>query len=244
MPAGRGIALMAAKPSRPTGNHLLDRLPSAELDRLLTAAEWVSFPARKEVYGLGASGQPVYFPASGVYSLLVPLRDGAQVEVGVVDSEGMLGLPVVLGLAVHPLRAVTQVGGACVRVPAEHFLSVLHRGEVLEALVRRFLAVSWQTSNQNIACSQRHTVRQRTCRWLLSVHDRAEADEFPITQELLSQMVGASRQKVTGVAGGLQKSGVIEYHRGRLRVLDRAGLEAASCECYRTLKLAYDLLTS
>jgi CRP-like cAMP-binding protein len=235
---------MPVKPVRPTGNHLLDRLPATELDRLLSGAELVSFPDKKEVYGLGAVGLPVYFPVSGVYSLVLPLQDGAQVEVGVVDSEGVLGIPVILGLPSHPLRAVAQVGGECIRVPADQFLAALRQGEVLEALVRRYLAVSWQSANQNIACSQRHTVRQRTCRWLLSVHDRTEADEFPITQEMLAQMVGASRQKVTGVAGGLQKAGVIRYHRGKLRVVNRPGLEAASCECYRTLKAALEVLTS
>jgi hypothetical protein len=170
---------MPVRPLCPTGNHLLDRLPATELDRLLSGAELVSCPDKKEVYGLGAVG-----------------------------------------------------------------LAALRQGEVLEALVRRYLAVSWQSANQNIACSQRHTVRQRTCRWLLSVHDRTEADEFPITQEMLAQMVGASRQKVTGVAGGLQKAGVIRYHRGKLRVVNRPGLEAASCECYRTLKAALEVLTS
>ena len=114
---------------------------------------------------------------------------------------------------------------------------------MLDALVRRFLAVSWQTANQNIACNQRHTVRERTCRWLLSVHDRAGTDEFEITQETLAGMVGASRQKVTVVAGTLQRAGIVRYQRGRLRVADRLGLEKQSCECYRVLRAAYELLT-
>lgn len=232
------------KLTRPTGNHLLDRLPTAEFDRLLADADAVRFPAKHEVYRLGAVGEPVYFPASGVYSLLLPLKEGDQVEVGVVDSEGMLGIPNVLGMDAHPLRAVAQVEGACVRVPSDKFLAVLRAGEVLDALVRRYLAVSWQTANQNIACNLRHTVRERTCRWLLAVHDRAGADEFEITQEMLAAMVGASRQKVTAVAGELQAAGYIAYQRGRVRVTNRAGLESVGCECYRTLRKAYDFLTS
>ncbi len=231
------------KPARPTGNHLLDRLPAAELDRLLSDAEWATFDTRAVVYAIGAVGQPVYFPSSAVFSLLLPLADGHEVEVAVVDGEGFLGIPAVLGLDTQPLRALAQVGGQCVRVQADGFRAALRECEVLDALVRRYLAVSWQTANQNIACNQRHAVRERTCRWLLSVHDRAAADEFAITQETLAAMVGASRQKVTVVAGGLQRAGIIRYQRGRLRVADRLGLEKQSCECYRVLRAAYELLT-
>jgi CRP-like cAMP-binding protein len=232
------------KNARATGNHLLDRLPMAELDALLSDAQWVRFGVRDMVYDLGRETGPVYFPVSGVYSLLLPMDDGNPVEVAVVDSEGMLGIPVALGLEANPLRAVAQVAGECVRVSADRFRSVLHGEGVLDALVRRYLAVSLQTSQQNIACNLRHTVRQRLCRWLLSVHDRTDADEFEITQELLSGVVGASRQKVTVVAGELQAAGFITYQRGRVRVVDRAGLETASCECSRVLKKAYDLLTT
>jgi CRP-like cAMP-binding protein len=137
------------------------------------------------------------------------------------------------------------MAGSCVRVPADTFLTVLRGGHtVLDALVRRFLAVSWQTANQTIACNLRHSVRERTARWLLSVHDRAGGDEFDVTQEILSGMIGASRQKVTVVAGELQSAGTIRYQRGRVRVLDRPALESASCECYRVLRKAYDFLTS
>lgn len=228
-----------------TGNHILDRLPAAEQGPLLEAATVVSFAAREEVDGLRWEDQPVYFPTGGVYSLLLPMKTDNPVEVGVVDSEGMLGIPIVLGMAENPVRAVAQAAGSCVRVPAETFLKVLRGGgTVLDALVRRFLAVSWQTANQTIACNLRHSVRERTARWLLSVHDRAGSDEFEVTQEVLGGMIGASRQKVTVVAGELQAAGTIAYQRGKLRVTDRPALEAASCECYRVLRKAYDFLTS
>ncbi|MBX9583439.1 MAG: Crp/Fnr family transcriptional regulator [Gemmataceae bacterium] len=233
-----------ARPARPTGNHLLDRLPDSELSKLLVDAEVVSFAAREEVDGLRWDDQPVYFPTGGVYSLLLPMKDGHPVEVAVVDSEGMLGIPIVLGMNENPVRAVAQVAGDCIRVPADRFLAVLRGGGVLDALVRRFLAVSWQAANQTIACNLRHTVKERVCRWLLSVHDRSVADEFDITQEVLSGMVGASRPKVTVVVGELQAAGHIRCQRGRVGVLDRAGLEGTSCECYRVLRRAYDFLTS
>lgn len=233
-----------ATPARPTGNHLLDRLPDAELGKLLADAVVVSFAARDEVDGLRWEDQPVYFPTSGVYSLLLTMKDDNPVEVAVVDSEGMLGIPLVLGMDENPVRAVAQVAGECIRVPPDRFLAVLRGGGALDALVRRFLAVSWQAANQTIACNLRHTVKERVCRWMLSVHDRSATDEFDITQEVLSGMVGASRPKVTVVAGELQAAGYIRYQRGRVKVLDRKGLEGTSCECYRVLRKAYDFLTS
>jgi CRP-like cAMP-binding protein len=233
-----------AKSLRQTGNHILDRLPADELDNLLSDAKVVTFAVRDEVDGLRWEEQPAYFPTSGVYSLLLNMTDGNPVEVAVVDSEGLLGIPIVLGMNENPVRAVAQVGGQCVRVPQERFLAALRGGGVLDALVRRYIAVSWQTANQTIACNLRHTVKQRAARWLLCVHDRSLADEFDVTQEMLSGMVGSSRQKITGVAGELQDAGYIRYQRGRVRVIDRAGLERASCECYRVLRRAYDYLTS
>src|SRR6478672_8266695 len=128
-----------AKPIHPTGNHILDRLPVAELDHLLSNAKLISFAVREEVDGLLRKEQPAYFPTSGVYSLLLPTQDGNPVEVAVVDSEGMLGIPIVLGMNEDPVRAVTQVGGQCIRVPQEKFLAAVRKGEVLDALVRRHI---------------------------------------------------------------------------------------------------------
>jgi CRP-like cAMP-binding protein len=230
--------------SPPTGNNLLDRIPAADRQQLVEVAKRVSFGAREEVDGLRWADQPVYFPISGVYSLLLPMKDGNPVEIAVVDSEGMLGIPIVLGMNENPVRAVTQVAGQCLRVPQDKFLSLLRQSEPLDGLVRRFLAVSWQTANQNIACNLRHTVKERTCRWLLSVDDRSTRDEFNVTQEVLAGMVGASRQKITVVIGELETSGFLEHRRGRVRILDRKGLEATSCDCYCVLRKAYLFLTS
>lgn len=229
---------------KPSGNHILDRLPDGEFGKLVGNAQVVSFAPREEVDGLRWEQQPAYFPASGVYSLLLPMKNENPVEVAVVDSEGMLGIPVVLGMRQNPVRAVAQTAGKCIRVPADRFLSVVRGGGVLDHLVRRFLAVSWQTANQTIACNLRHTVKERMCRWLLAVHDRAHGNEFAVTHEILSGMVGASRQKITSVAGELQAAGHIRYQRGRVRVVDRAGLKKESCECYDILKQAHKFLTS
>lgn len=237
---------MARPPlARPTGNNLLDRLPVAELDPLLAAATVVAFAAQEEVDGLKWDEQPVYFPVSGVYSLLLPMKDGTPVEVGVVDSEGMLGIPVVLGMKENPVRAVAQEAGGCVRVPAATFMTVLRGpGTTLDTLLRRFMAVIWQSANQTIACNLRHTVKERTARWLLSVHHKARADEFEVTQEGLAVLVGASRQKISAVMSEFEAAGYITHRRGRVSVLDRAGLGSISCECHRVLQKAYDFLTS
>jgi len=231
-------------PDRPTGNSLLDRLPAGDRQRLVEGAKLVTFDVRDEVDGLQWNVQPVYFPISGVYSLLLPMADGSAVEVSVVDSEGMLGIPIVLGMNENPVRAVAQVAGQCLRVQQEKFLEMLRQSDRLDALVRRFLAVSWQTANQNLACNLRHSVKERTCRWLLSVHDRSGREEFTVTQEVLSGMIGASRQKITGVIGELDRSGILQHRRGRIRMMDRKGLEVTSCECYRLLRKAYAFLTS
>ena len=235
--------MVRIKNARATGNHLLDRLPDDELESILKDAQRVSFQVRQQISDLGRDGGPVYFPVNGVYSLLLPLSQEPPVEVAVVDSEGMLGLPVVLGVDSSPLRAITQEAGECVRIAPDRFRAALHAGSVLDVLVRRFLAVSLQAAHQNIACNLRHSVQERLCRWLLSVHDRSSADEFEITQELLSEVVGASRQKITVVAGRLQAAGHIYYQRGRVRVVSRGGLEGCSCECYRVLRNAYQTLT-
>lgn len=230
--------------SRPTGNHILDRLPQAELDELLGHARVEVFARRQMIDGRKGEEQPVYFPTSGVYSLLLPLKAENPVEVAVVDSEGMLGIPVVLGMPANPVRAMAQVAGECVVVPPDEFLGVLRDGPALDSLVRRFLAVSWQAANQTIACNLRHTVKERVARWLLAVHDRVPGVEFDVTQEILSGLIGASRQKVTVVAGELQAAEYISYQRGRVRVISREGLEGVSCECYRVLRRAYEFLTS
>lgn len=230
--------------ARPTGNNLLDRIPAIDRQRAVEAAKLVSFAVWDEVDGLRWSEQPVYFPISGVYSLLLPMKDEAPVEVAVVDSEGMLGIPIVLGMNENPVRAVAQVAGQCLRIPQDKFLAMLRQCEPLDLLVRRFLAVSWQTANQNIACNLRHNVKERTCRWLLSVHDRSGRDEFNVTQEMLASMVGASRQKIIEVVGELEAAGILEHRRGRVRLADRSALETASCECYRVLRKAYQFLTS
>jgi CRP-like cAMP-binding protein len=230
--------------ARPTGNNLLDRIPALDRQRVVEAAKLVSFAVRDEVDGLRWSEQPVYFPISGVYSLLLPMKDEAPVEVAVVDSEGMLGIPIVLGMNENPVRAVAQVAGQCLRIPQDKFLVMLRECEPLDLLVRRFLAVSWQTANQTIACNLRHSVKERTCRWLLSVHDRSGRDEFSVTQEMLAGMVGASRQKIIEVVSELEVAGILEHRRGRVRLSDRQALETASCECYRVLRKAYQFLTS
>jgi CRP-like cAMP-binding protein len=229
---------------RLTGNYLLDRVPPVERGRLVEASKLVSFNVRDEVDGLRWDEQPVFFPISGVFSLLLTMKDGSFVEVAVVDSEGMLGIPIVLGMNEDPVRAVAQVAGQCIRVPQDRFLQMLHDSKPLDALVRRFIAVSWQTANQTIACNLRHTVKERTCRWLLSVHDRATSDELPVTHEILSGMVGASRQKVTSVMGELQNAELVTLRRSRVRIEDRAGLEQHACECYRVLRKARTFLTS
>jgi CRP-like cAMP-binding protein len=206
---------------------------------LLVDSRVVRFSLRQPVRDLGGDEEPIFFPVSGVYSIVLPMKDGEPVEVGVVDSEGMLGIPTILGVEGYSLDAITQIPGECIRISDQRFRRVLFEDATFGVVIRRYLAILLRSAHQNIACNLRHTVRQRLCRWLLSVEVRSETDEIEITQEVLSTMIGASRQKITAVAGSLQKSGLITYQRGKVRILSRTGLEQESCECTKVLKNLY-----
>ena len=228
-----------AQPEARTGNQLLDHLPAGELDKLLPHARRVTFRARQDLSRPNDPASPVYFPIDSVFSLLLPMQDGRQLEVGIVDHEGLLGIPAVLGLPFNPLRATTQIPGDCLRFAPDRFAESLRDCPTLDGLVRRYIAYGWRSACQNAACNLLHTVEQRMSRWLLMVQDRTRTAEFPLTQEFLSEMLGVSRQTVTVTAGALQAAGLIDYGRGRVRVVDRAGLEATCCECYQALRDAY-----
>jgi CRP-like cAMP-binding protein len=152
----------------------------------------------------------------------------------------MLGLPVFLALDFHPFSCVSQVSGEAVQVPASAFLQAVIPGGTLDRLLRRYTLYRLRCANQTGACHILHSVEERMSRWLLMAHDRAGKDEFLLTHESLSELLGVRRQTVSLIAGTLQKAGLITYRRGVLQLLDREGLESASCECYTVLKQLYD----
>jgi CRP-like cAMP-binding protein len=229
-----------APTAKPTGNRILDLLPADESSRLLSSSQAVSLAHGQKVFQQDGPMPHVYFPTTGVFGLVILMEEGEQVEGTTVGNEGMVGLPAFLGLDRHPFSVVAQVPGEAVRVPAGTFSQALKPGGTLDRLLRRYTLYRLRCANQTGACNTLHSVEERMSRWLLMAHDRAGKDEFLLTHEFLAELLGVRRQTVSIIAGTLQRAGFITYRRGVLRVLDREGLEAASCECYEVIKQLYD----
>jgi CRP-like cAMP-binding protein len=215
-------------------NRLLLALPRAEHDRLRGHLEKVSLPLRTILYEANGPIAHVFFPLNGVVSLVI-VDGGFTLEVGIIGNEGIVGTPVFLGSDCSPTKAIAQIPGAALRMEAQFFQEEMRRGGPLHGLVQRYTQTMINQISQSLVCNHRHSVEQRMCRWLLMSHDRVGADEFPLTHEFLAQMLGVRRPTVTAVAGTLQKAKLIGYHRGKITVLHRKGLEAAACECYEVV---------
>lgn len=227
---------------RPGGNRLLAALPVDEYERVLPRLERVSLGQAEPLFEPWARIEHVYFPLSGVFSMVVTMADGSAVEVATIGSEGMAGLPVFLGAEHGPTKVFCQIPGEAVRMQAGAFKEEIGRHGALTDLALRYTQAVLNQVSQSAACNHLHSVEQRMGRWLLMAHDRVGADEFPLTQQFLAEMLGVRRPSVSVVAAKLQDAGLIRYHWGRITVLDRTGLEAASCECYRAVKDEFDRL--
>jgi CRP-like cAMP-binding protein len=219
----------------PRTNKLLAALPKREQDRLHAILEPVSLNFEETLYEPDGLIRYVYFPTNSVISLVIVLDNGSAAEVGRVGDEGMVGLPVFLGVEKNHTRAFVQIPGEALRMKAQVFLQQSCLGGLLVSLLLRYTQTLLRNSERLTACNTRHPIDQRLCRWLLITHDRVQAEEFEVTQEFLSQMLGVHRQSVTAAASNLQRAGVIRYSRGKLKILNRERLEAASCECYRAV---------
>jgi CRP-like cAMP-binding protein len=223
-------------------NRLLARLPEADYRRLLPHLHAVPLAFRQVLHRARTAIEHVYFPARGVCSALTVMSDGAAIEVASVGSEGMVGLSAVFGAGTSPNEVIVQVAGEALRVTAEELRDMAAGdGPLRRRLVLYHDAYQAQVS-YSVACNGLHQVAQRCCRWLLMTHDRAGSDALPLTHEFLAIMLGVRRASVTEVLRPLQERGLIATGRGQITVLDRAGLEAASCECYRRAREEYDRL--
>jgi CRP-like cAMP-binding protein len=176
----------------------------------------------------------IYFPVSCVLSVVLLMQNGSGVEIGTTGREGVSGsIPLMLGTATAPSQTICQVPGDAKCVPLDAFLNALKDGSQLHSLTQNYARSSVALMGQSIACNRLHTLTERCARWLLLTHDRVGANEFALTQEFLAIMLGVHRPAVSIAAGTLQEAGFIQYRRGRVTVVDRDGLESASCECYR-----------
>lgn len=216
----------------PSQNQLIAAMPEDVVGRLAENLELVAFPLGKVVYEAGAQEHYVYFPTDCIVSLLYTMESGASAEISVVGNEGLVGIAVVMGGESTTSRAVVQSAGSAYRLPSQRLKDEFNRhGEFLHLMLRYTQALLTQMA-QMAVCNRHHSIDQQLCRWLLLSLDRLSGDELNMTQELIANMLGVRREGVTEAAGKLHKRGVIEYKRGRIRVLDRPELESLSCECY------------
>ena len=226
----------STKRDMPVTNRLLATLPKKEYQRLQPELEEVTLPFAEVLYEPGASIRHVYFPNDSIISVLAEVGTNATLEVGIVGNEGMAGLSVFMGVNTSRNKALVQSAGTAMRMKSE----ALHRESQqigsLHSLLHRYSQSLLAQASQSAACNRFHMVNARLARWLMMTHDRLGTDEFRVTQEFMSNMLGVRREGVTGAAIALQKDQLISYSRGQVKILNRAGLEAVSCTCYRVIK--------
>ena len=199
-------------------------------------------PLGQAVYESGARLDHVYFPTTSIVSLLYVLADGASAEIAIVGNEGLVGVALFMGGESTPSRAVVQSEGWAYRLKGQLLRDEFTRGGEMQHLLLRYTQSLLTQMAQTAVCNRHHTIDQQLCRWLLLSLDRLSSDELNMTQELIANMLGVRREGVTEAAGNLQNAGLIHYSRGRITVVDRPGLEARCCECYKVVKQESDRL--
>jgi CRP-like cAMP-binding protein len=226
------------------GNHLIEQLPRKPQRSLLAVCESVNLTIEQILCEAGDTTRYVYFPIDAFVSLITEVDGKSRLEVGMVGREGILGVQLALGVDEAPVRCLVQGSGTAWRVDGGDFRRELAKHVALRRTVDRYLYVLMQQFAAAAACVRFHLIDERLARWLLMTQDRAGSDSFHVTHEFLAYMLGVRRVGVTTAAGALQRRGLIVYHRGQLEVLDRAGLELASCCCYANDQRAYRRLLS
>jgi CRP-like cAMP-binding protein len=224
----------------PAENRLLAALSRKDRQHLLSGCEQVELILGNILSEPGEVVRHVYFPADSFISLLTPIDGHGSMEVALVGSEGMFGIPLALGMDTSLMYAMVQGSGPAWRMSAEQFRAELKYSAVLQQCINRYIYVLMSQLAQTAACNRFHVIEQRLARWLLMTRDRAHSAEFHITHEFLAKMLGVRRVGVTKAASSLQKKKLIGYSRGYVMIIDTAGLEASSCECYQTDKETYD----
>lgn len=220
-------------------NRLLAALPRKDYQRLLPFLEPVKLTFKEVLYEPHTVIPHVYFPNDCLVSMLTTVNSGRAAEVGLIGSEGMLGIPVALGIASSPFRAVVQGGGTAMRMKVADFRHEFRKSAALRRELFLFTHLLMIQIAQTAACNRFHAVTPRMARWLLMTRDRVNFKEFRITQEFLALMLGVRRVGVSAAARTLRERKLISYHHGAITILDRRGLVAASCECYKTVKDSY-----
>jgi CRP-like cAMP-binding protein len=229
-------------PHDPRQNDLLAVLPEEECARLFPNLELVPMPLGEALYEPDIQMRHVYFPTTSIVSLLYVMEDGASAEIAVVGKEGIVGVSLFMGGETTPSRAVVQSAGHAYRLRGQLLKDEFYRAGPMQLLLLRYTQALLTQMAQTAVCNRHHSLDQQLCRWLLLSLDRLPTNDLIMTQELIANMLGVRREGVTEAAGNVQRAGLIEYNRGRITVLDRAGLEARACECYAVVKKEFDRL--
>jgi len=226
----------------PVGNKLLATLSREEYERLLPNLELISLSSEQVLYEVNQPIKYVYFPINGVCSVLNVMQDGQGIEAATVGNEGMIGVPLLLGTHQIPMQAISQIPSDAWGMRADVFIRQVYWGCPLHTLLLRYMQTLMNQISQTAACNRLHPVEKRCCRWLLMTRDRVESNEFPLTPEVLSMMLGVGRSSRAEVVARLGKAGLIRYEGGTMTILNPQGLELAVCECYQVLKQEFDRL--
>ncbi|MBA2241488.1 MAG: Crp/Fnr family transcriptional regulator [Chthoniobacterales bacterium] len=226
----------------PFRNRILRRLPRAMLQRLRRDLKEVELAPRDSLYEPNVPGKYVYFPETGAAAIVTVLQDGTETEVATVGYEGMVGLPAFSGAKTAPRRAFWQLPGRALRMRAAVLRRETRHGGPLAKALHLYAHGLFTQLAQLATCNRLHSIEQRCCCWLLMTHDRIEGDEFELTHEFLSEMLGARRAGITVILGNLQRGGLIQYRRGHVTIRNRKGLEQRACECYGVVRRDFDRL--
>ena len=241
---------MKTKKRQPSGedfhvkNDILHALLNSEYKHLSPKLEHVALKRGEIIYQADQRIDHVYFPETAVVAMIDTVEDGSTVEVGIIGHEGMVGINVFLGCLVTPDKAIVQISGTATRMKTIDLRKELRFGRPLQRLLLRYTQALLAIISQSVACSQHHTVGQRLARWLLTMHDHAESNQFEMPQKSIAAMLGVRREGITEAAGKLQAARLISYRRASISILDEAGLKKKSCECYRFIRQQFDGLLS
>ena len=221
-------------------NRVQASIPPKEYRRLQAQLEPIMVDFGQVLYEPGKVIQHVYFPVDCLISLLTTVDKRRSLEVGMVGNEGMAGMPFILGMGVSGVRALVQGSGNALRMASAPFRVEFDRNLSLQDALHRYTYALMAQISQTAACNRFHEAEERLARWLLMTRDRVHSDEFMLTQEFLAHMLGLRREGVTEAASALKQRGLIDYSRGKIRIIDARGLKASSCVCYQIVKTVYD----
>lgn len=234
--SNKSVGTARIQPAMLKRNALLAGLTGKHLTAVLDAGEVVTLTTRQQIYKPGGPIEHAYFPLSAMLSVVTRLKDGEMIEIGTVGREGTSAIPLIFGASTSANESYCQVPGVALKIPAPLFKQLHATSEKFRRLLDRYVQAYINLLGQLAACNRLHSVYERCARWLLMTQDRVQGDELPLTHEYLAMMLGTRRSGVTSAAAAFREAGFIRYARNCITILDREGLEAASCECYAVAK--------